>query len=100
LWIDFFLIHLQQTGERKDYYMFLFNDLVIWTKQKKKGYVFQKLYYMSSLDIRPGQVGTTLQQAVFFFPRPLTLFLPLITDGHPGIRVRSPKSITVLYEKK
>jgi len=48
------LLDISTTGVKKKYKVFLFNDLLIWTRTKNKIYHFRKMFYLSSVDFSLG----------------------------------------------
>jgi hypothetical protein len=56
------------TNEKRKVYLFLFNDLMIWVKGRKKNHLnFQRLFYLTDLDIRPGVLGLLSSQYIYLF---------------------------------
>ena len=52
------LVETNEDGMKKQYYMFLFSDLLIWSKQKKGGiFNYKKMMYLDMVDIQVGLVG-------------------------------------------
>jgi hypothetical protein len=45
------IVDVDVQGEKKPYHLFLFNDLLIWTKPKKTLFHFKKYAYLQSLHI-------------------------------------------------
>ncbi len=46
------------SGEKKQCYLFLFNDLLVWTKPKKSNYKFKKLAYLNTITVTQEEYST------------------------------------------
>ena len=70
---------VRENGEKSAYnYIFLFNDAVIFTKQKKKGYLYHLFLYLKRITVNPGTVeGKSKLFSIKLFPTNVHIFLLL-----------------------
>lgn len=51
----------------KSFYCFLFNDLLVLTKQKKRHYAFKRMYDIKDLDVHHVKSGSFLFYFILFY---------------------------------